>query len=55
MNGTRILTSKIGKFGRMRLDFIKQERQDLYTQLLFSDGLEEYLIEINNRAKEHIC
>jgi hypothetical protein len=55
MNGTGRLTSKIGKYGRMRLDFIKQERQDLYTQLLFSDGLEEYLIEINNRAKERIC
>ena len=55
MKGTRRLTSKIGKYGRMRLDFIKQERQDLYTKLLFSDGLEEYLTEINNRAKERIC
>jgi len=36
------------------LEFIKRERQELYTQLLFSTGLEEYLIEINNRAKERI-
>lgn len=38
----------------MRLVFIKRERQELYTQLLFSAGLEEYLIGINNRTKEHI-
>jgi phosphatidylserine/phosphatidylglycerophosphate/cardiolipin synthase-like enzyme len=38
----------------MRLEFIKQERQELYTQLLFSAGLEEYLIDINDRAKERI-
>lgn len=55
MNRTKGLTSKIGKYGRMRLDFIKQERQELYTQLLFSGSLEEYLIEINDRAKERIC
>ncbi len=38
----------------MRLAFIKQERQELYTQLLFVAGLEEYLIEINDRTKESI-
>ena len=54
MNRTKGLTSKIGKYGRMRLEFIKQERQELYTQLLFSGSLEEYLIEINDRAKERI-
>ena len=47
-------TSRIGRYGRMRLEFIKQERQELYTQFLFSAGLEEYLIEINDRAKERI-
>lgn len=47
-------TSRIGRYGRMRLEFIKQERQELYTQLLFSAGLEEYLIDINDRAKERI-
>jgi hypothetical protein len=54
MIGTKRFTAKIGKYGRMRLEFIKRERQELYTQLLFSAGLEEYLIEINNRAKERI-
>ncbi len=47
-------TSRIGRYGRMRLEFIKQERQELYTQLLFSAGLEEYLSDINDRAKERI-
>ena len=47
-------TSGIGRYGRMRLEFIKQERQELYTKLLFSAGLEEYLIDINDRAKERI-
>jgi hypothetical protein len=55
MNRTKGLSSKIGKYGRMRLDFIKQERQELYTQLLFSGSLEEYLIESNGRVEERIC
>ena len=54
MSNIKVSTSKIGLYGRMRLDFIKQERQELYTQLLFSAGLEEYLIDINDRAKERI-
>ncbi len=47
-------TSRIGRYGRMRLEFIKQERQELYSQLLFSAGLEEYLVDINDRVKERI-
>ena len=54
MNKTRVNTSKIGRYGRMRLEFVKLERQELYTQLLFSAGLEDYLININNCAKERI-
>ena len=54
MSITKTNISKIGLYGRMRLVFIKRERQELYTQLLFSSGLEEYLIGINNRTKEHI-
>jgi hypothetical protein len=37
----------------MRLEFIKQERQELYAQLLFRWS-EEYLIKINDRTKERI-
>lgn len=47
-------TSRIGRYGSMRLEFIKQERQELYTQPLFSAGLEEYLIDINDHAIERI-
>lgn len=46
--------SKIGRYGRMRLEFIKRERQELYTQLLFSAGLDEYLSEVDSRVKEGI-
>jgi phosphatidylserine/phosphatidylglycerophosphate/cardiolipin synthase-like enzyme len=54
MIGIKGFTSKIGKYGRIRLELIRSDRQELYTQLIFSAGLEEYLIEINNRAKERI-
>ena len=54
MKKIRVNTSKIGRYGRMRLEFIKLERQELYTQLLFSAGLEDYLVKINNCAKERI-
>lgn len=50
----KIDLSKVGRYGRMRLEFIKYERQELYTQLLFSAGLEEYLADIDMRVKELI-
>ena len=50
----KINASKIAKYGRMRLGFIKYERKDLYTQLLFSAGLEEHLLEINETAQNQV-
>ena len=47
-------TSRIGWYGRMRLEFIRQERQELYTQLLFSASMDKYLAEIDSRAKERV-
>ena len=47
-------TSRIGKYGIVRLEFLKQVRREFYTRLLFSAGLEEYLIDINDRAQERI-
>lgn len=41
---------KLGRYGRMRREFIKNER----TELLFSAGLEEHLIQIDMRVKERI-
>jgi hypothetical protein len=38
----------------MRLEFIKRKRQELYKQLLFSAGLDEYLAEIDSRFKERV-
>lgn len=54
MSIIKVCSSKIGRYGRMRLEFIKQERLEFYTQLLFSAGLEGYLIDINEYTKERI-
>lgn len=40
----------LGRYGRMRREFIKNER----TELLFSAGLEKYLAQIDTRIKERI-
>jgi hypothetical protein len=40
----------LGRYGRMRREFIKNER----TELLFSAGLEEHLAQIDMRVKERI-
>lgn len=40
----------LGRYGRMRREFIKNER----TELLFSAGLEEHLAQIDTHVKERI-
>ena len=40
----------LGRYGRMRREFIKNER----TELLFLAGLEKYLAQIDTRIKERI-
>ena len=44
----------IGKYGRMRLDFLKKHRKGTYTTLLTSCKLNEHLYEIEQEAKEQI-
>ena len=44
---------KIGKYGRIQFAFIKEHRKDLYTERLFSDGLEQYC-ESNETVQERI-
>lgn len=53
---SRIKTNevKIGRYGRMRLAFIKEHQKDLYTELLFSGNLENYLRELNEEALDRI-
>ncbi len=54
MSRIKINESKIGRYGRMRLVFIKEHRKDLYTELLFSGSLEDYLCELNKEVLDRI-
>lgn len=45
----------IGKYGRLRLNFIKEHKRGLYTELLISGTLMEWVQSMNNiknRAEE---
>ena len=42
----------IGKYGRMRLDFIQKHRRGTYTTILTEGQLNEYLHEIDVQAAE---
>ena len=44
----------IGKYGRMRLEFLKNHRKGMYTTLLMSCKLNEHLYEIEQAAKQQI-
>ena len=44
----------IGKYGRMRLDFIQKHRRGTYTTILTEGRLNEYLHEIDEQAAELI-
>ena len=44
----------IGKYGRIRLDFLKNHRKGMYTTLLTSCKLNEHLYNIEQEAKEQI-
>lgn len=41
----------IGKYGRLRLDFLKQNKKILYQELLLDNKLHEHLVKVNERAK----
>ena len=47
-------TGMIGKYGRMRKKFLKENRSGFYNTLILTNGLTEHLIEINRQAKEQI-
>ena len=44
----------LGKYGRMRLNFLKTHRRGTYTTLLTEVKLSEHLWEIEQTAKEQI-
>lgn len=44
----------IGKYGRMRLNYLKQHRRGTYTTLLTEGRLNEHLHEIDVQAREQV-
>ena len=44
----------IGKYGKMRLDYLKKHRRGTYTTLLTSCTLNQHLYEIEQEAKRQI-
>ena len=45
---------EIGKYGRLRLDFIKKHRQGTYTTLLTEGRLNEHLHNIDEQVREQV-
>lgn len=41
---------KIGRYGRLRLKFLKEEIKPVYTKMLMEDTVTDYLLEVNARA-----
>ena len=54
MSRMEINEAKIGRYGRKLLAYMKEYNRDLYTELLFSGGLEDWLVEQNEMCKERI-
>ena len=44
----------IGKYGRLRLNYLKENKKWLYQQLLTENKLFEHLVDINEEAKTRI-
>ena len=44
--------SKIGKYGRMRLEYLKKRKKSLYNDLLLSGKLQQHLLDIDRDAQD---
>lgn len=44
--------TKIGRRGRLRLKFLKEEMKPVYTKMLMEDTLTDYLLEVDARAAD---
>lgn len=44
----------IGKYGKLRLDYIKENKKGLYNQLLIENKLFEHLVDTNEEAKKQV-
>ena len=43
---------KIGRYGRLRLKFLKEEMRPVYTKMLIEDTLTDYLLEVDASATD---
>ena len=43
---------KIGRYGRMRLKFLKEEMKAVYIKMLMEDTLTDYLLEVDAKATD---
>ncbi len=48
------LNENIGKYGRLRLHYLKKHRKEIYAILLMDDELYEHLISVENNAQDRI-
>lgn len=44
----------IGKYGRLRLNYLKEHKKGLYTELLINSTLKQHLIEIDDNATDKV-
>ncbi len=44
----------IGKYGRLKLNYLKNFKKDLYTELLISGTLKQHLIDIDENATNRV-
>ena len=44
----------IGKYGKLRLDYLKNFNKGLYTELLIDGNLKQHLLDINESANERV-
>ena len=44
----------IGKYGRLRLNYLKEHKRGLYTELLISGTLNQHLIEIDENVTDKV-
>ena len=51
---SRYKNKTIGKYGILRLDYIKNYKKGLYSELLLDNKLREHLIDINEEAKRQV-
>lgn len=45
---------QIGKYGLLRLDYIKENKKGLYTTLLMKNGLTQHLLSVSNECEERL-